>query len=208
MQSTHYHSEFRRVRRGFTLTEIAIVLGIIGLILGAIWVAASAVYSNLRLSRSQQELLQIAQAVRSMYATQTTIAAAAGVDQTASLAPAGVFPSDAAIFAGGAWTVNGPWSGSTISVWSATNAVAGDSFVVEFVNIPNNACINLLPSVTGAGRDPGLTYANGNATGAAITPGNIAASPVAIPVNSAAAATACGNAGGGKSTAAFGFRLK
>ncbi len=31
----------QRRNRGFTLTEMAIVLGVIGLILGAIWVAAA-----------------------------------------------------------------------------------------------------------------------------------------------------------------------
>ncbi|MGQ3505077.1 type II secretion system protein, partial [Enterococcus faecalis] len=51
-----------QAKRGFTLTEIAIVLGIIGLILGAIWVAAGAVYSNLRVSKATTQLLQITQA--------------------------------------------------------------------------------------------------------------------------------------------------
>ena len=45
----------RQRRRGFTLTEIAIVLGIVGLILGAIWVAAAAVYNNLRVSHADTE---------------------------------------------------------------------------------------------------------------------------------------------------------
>jgi prepilin-type N-terminal cleavage/methylation domain-containing protein len=35
-----------RRRKGFTLTEIAIVLGIIGIILGAVWTAASGVYAS------------------------------------------------------------------------------------------------------------------------------------------------------------------
>src|SRR5271168_1816583 len=60
-------------KRGFTLTEIAIVLGIIGLILGAIWVAAAAVYNNLRTSRATTELLTIAQNVRATYATSSTV---------------------------------------------------------------------------------------------------------------------------------------
>jgi prepilin-type N-terminal cleavage/methylation domain-containing protein len=65
-------------KRGFTLTEIAIVLGIIGLILGAIWGAASAVYSNKHIADSEQAITAAAQAVRSMYANQTGGFAAGG----------------------------------------------------------------------------------------------------------------------------------
>ena len=46
-------------RRGFTLTEIAIVLGIVGIILGAIWAAAAMVYSNNRTKEATTEVLTI-----------------------------------------------------------------------------------------------------------------------------------------------------
>ena len=70
---TACHAENRTPIRGFTLTEIAIVLGIIGLILGAIWVAAAAVYNNMRVATANTELLQITQAMRAMYATSSTV---------------------------------------------------------------------------------------------------------------------------------------
>ena len=53
----------RACQRGFTLTEIAIVLGIIGLILSGVWTASSAVYENNRQNRFSQELMGIQQAV-------------------------------------------------------------------------------------------------------------------------------------------------
>jgi prepilin-type N-terminal cleavage/methylation domain-containing protein len=55
--------------QGFTLTEVAIVLGIIGLILGAIWAAASSVYANKKVSEAERNITMTAAQVRSMYAT-------------------------------------------------------------------------------------------------------------------------------------------
>ena len=73
MTDTARHSKTKTLQRGFTLTELSIVLGIIGLILGAIWVAASAVYSNLHLATANTQLLQVTQAVRAMYATSVLV---------------------------------------------------------------------------------------------------------------------------------------
>src|ERR1700733_12022724 len=93
-------SPTRQTKRGFTLTEIAIVLGIIGLILGAIWVAAAAVYTNMRTSKTTTELLDIVQNVRAMYATSGTVDPAAdmaafGIQAGGGLTyiRAGVFPA-------------------------------------------------------------------------------------------------------------------
>jgi prepilin-type N-terminal cleavage/methylation domain-containing protein len=55
-------------RRGFTLTEIAIVLGVMGIILGAIWGAASTVYANKKTTSALQEVLAIVANVRGLYA--------------------------------------------------------------------------------------------------------------------------------------------
>src|SRR5580700_11353983 len=67
----------KKEERGFTLTEIAIVLGIIGLILGALWVAAAAVYTNLRTSKTTTQLLTITQNLRALYATSASVDATA-----------------------------------------------------------------------------------------------------------------------------------
>src|SRR3984957_16106234 len=102
-QTVERISPRRQRRRGFTLTEIAIVLGIIGLILGAIWVAAAAVYNNMRTSKTTTELLDVAQNLRGMYATAGTVdplantpaafaaAAAGNANQTYMLA--NIFPA-------------------------------------------------------------------------------------------------------------------
>jgi prepilin-type N-terminal cleavage/methylation domain-containing protein len=52
-------------KKGFTLTEIAIVLGIIGLILGAVWTAASGVYASTNAGNFAQSMGQYVAAIRS-----------------------------------------------------------------------------------------------------------------------------------------------
>ncbi len=54
--------------RGFTLTEMALVLLIVGIILGAIWVAAGHVQTKVYINQTIQEVNQIAKNVRGMYA--------------------------------------------------------------------------------------------------------------------------------------------
>jgi hypothetical protein len=50
------------------MTEIAIVLGVMGMILGAIWGAASTVYANKKTTSALQEILAIVANVRGLYA--------------------------------------------------------------------------------------------------------------------------------------------
>jgi prepilin-type N-terminal cleavage/methylation domain-containing protein len=78
-------------RRGFTLTELAIVLGIMGTILGAIWTATSHVYTNQKITKTAQEVLTLAQGIRSMYANKVAIDTG---DLTQLAINANLYPSD------------------------------------------------------------------------------------------------------------------
>jgi len=192
-------------RKGFTLTEIAIVLGIIGLILGAIWVAASAVYNNLRVSKTTTQLLQVTQAVRAMYATTSTVDPSANMAVgavgagtfPATYAQAGVFPSDMVISAT-APTVQDVWGGAA-GVTATTTTAANDSFAVIFTGVPTAACISLLTGNTGSGRDVNMVGASATAPGGG-TPGT-----TALPVLSGAAQGECGGASRTKSDVVFTF---
>lgn len=168
------NSRIKSCAVGFTLTEIAIVLGIIGLILGAIWVAAAAVYNNMRVGTASTELLQITQAVRAMYATSSTVDPGADMPGNPTYLHAGVFPTSALNTAvpSTATAAYNPWNGN-IYISRATFNIANDSFAIAFDAIPSNACITLLTSSTGQGRDPGMFGAFGQAAGSAIsaTPG-------------------------------------
>jgi len=150
--------------QGFTLTEIAIVLGIIGLILGAIWVAAANVYNNLRITKATTELLEIAQNVRSLYAMDLSVDQ--GADMTGDPQPAGsfrtylkagIFPSDTLDTGNPATATQAfdPWDGN-IDVDAVTINTPGDGFSIAISGMPQSACFNLIMATIGSNNIPGL----------------------------------------------------
>jgi hypothetical protein len=59
-------------RRGFNLVEAAIVLGVVGLVIGGIWMAASAVQKKLRLQKEVTGIITITNNLRTLYRGQDT----------------------------------------------------------------------------------------------------------------------------------------
>ena len=170
-------------RRGFTLTEIAIVLGVIGAITAGIWMVAGAAYQNQKVEKAQQQIMKIAHTVRSMYMTHGTIAAA---DYTGNFISMGnIFPSDMVV---GTTTVN-PWGtvsnepneskGNGVTVESATNSWAcggaGTSgFTIVYWQIPSSACAGILMSLAGpAALANGINCIYSDGFNSAPTPGGI-----------------------------------
>lgn len=96
-------------RRGFTLTEAAIVLGIVGLILGAIWVAAGSVYGNLRMRQASESLLVITQNVRQLMTGSSAFGNGAGTNITVNLINKNVFPANNLVAVGNAFATINPW---------------------------------------------------------------------------------------------------
>lgn len=81
----------RNPEAGFNLIEAAIVLGIVGLVVGGIWTAAASAYANMRQQTASKQLLSFAQGIKNYYANSGTTT----VETTAAnLINAGVVPSD------------------------------------------------------------------------------------------------------------------
>ena len=196
-----------KTKKGFTLTEIAIVLGIIGLILGAVWVAASGVYSNQKVSKANTEILTILQSVRTLYSTSATTGLADATDMTADLCSAQAFPGDMLkTTTCSATNVNNPWGGNT-TVLSSSSSVAGtgDALVVRMTAVPTAACISLFTSIAGNSRDSGLWYVGVPAyTVGTNTFAGLASPPVTV--SAAAGATQC--SAGATNTITLTFKLK
>lgn len=148
-------------KKGFTLTEAALVLGIVGLILGAIWVAAGSVYRNMRVATTTDQMLQIVQAIRSLHATQPHI------DPNLTeinLAKAGGVPKDMLDDVNDPTAISNAWGGNvTIKPVNTTQ------FYLLLEGIPTDACADLLTRNTGSGRDTGLAGVAGGTNGSTIT---------------------------------------
>ena len=86
--------------RGFTLTEVAIVLAICGIVMGAIWAAANTVRTKHRTETGINHVWQIVNGVRDIYKGHPF--AAADTDVTAVVTGQGVITAD---------MVENPWGG-------------------------------------------------------------------------------------------------
>ncbi|MDR3449937.1 MAG: type 4 pilus major pilin [Alphaproteobacteria bacterium] len=192
--------------KGFTLTEIAIVLGIIGLILGAIWVAASKVYANQKVGKATTQMINVVQGIRSLYSTSSVTGLADTTDMTFAICSASVFPSDTIPSTGcgtsaAPATISNPWNGATtIASTSVAVAATGDAFMIKMAGVPTTGCTALMTSLGGIGRDPGLIYLG--------VPAYAVASATAFPVTLATATAAAQCTSAATVTLSAVFKLK
>ncbi len=167
----------RAAQRGFNLIEAAIVLGVVGLVIGGIWVAAAAVQANLRKADASKGLIQIVQNTRNLYYGQSATATA---DITSQLVSAKALPAD---FINGTAGKN-PFNGDV------TVSIAGASFDqidVLFGTVPKDACIDLTSKNTNISTGLGLSQIIIDATG-----GGSDATITTFPYLPTSAATNCG----------------
>ena len=80
--------------RGFSLTEIAIVLGVVGLILGAVWTAAAHVYSQKRINDFERELSVTLENIRLFYHNQTFVVTGDSTNNFLTEYQAGMYPAN------------------------------------------------------------------------------------------------------------------
>lgn len=171
----------RLCRRGFTLTELAIVLGVIGIILGAIWAAASHTYSNYRTQKAVSQILTIVQSVRSIYSKGVF---AAGdpiwLNFTNVLINSNAVPGDMIVpCAGLPWNTGGqcivnPWNGEVIldtqANWGGA-PVSTSLFEIQISEPGPPYCMQFLSALVQSATQNGLVWAyTANTGGVAVTP--------------------------------------
>ena len=134
--------------RGFTLTETAIVMGIVALILGAIWEAATVVYAKRTLQAALDQINVTETNARNRYVGQSSIAA----QNTAQLVSANIFPSEMLTGDSSNPVINA-WGGAVAAALSAVSSGKNMTFTLDFKGVPSLDCLNLLTHIAATNQD-------------------------------------------------------
>ncbi|HBM91290.1 MAG TPA: hypothetical protein DD400_05400 [Rhodospirillaceae bacterium] len=139
---------------GFTLMEIIIVIGIIGFLLGGVWMATASIREQQRINKAFSNIMIIVQNVKSLYARTHEISSP-GNFNTTNMVTAGVFPEEMLK------------AGVPKSLWDTNVTLStrvSNAFTLSYTGpIPNLECRNLVGKAVGTERDP---YLNKIETGA------------------------------------------
>jgi len=130
-------------QRGFTLVELAIVMGIIGAITSAIWWAASNTKEAQRENAAINELQTIQQNINNLMAGQS-FSSYNPTLITQNMLTAQAIPSVYANAANPATLADNPWFPTGFAIW----ATKAKTYRLTFYNIPYKGCLALLLSAT------------------------------------------------------------
>lgn len=167
-------ADFLRIRarsKAFTLTEIALVLGIVGTILAALWAAYATLQENSRVNRTSEIMAGLAQAIRSTYQNQlppSMPAASNSLRVTQVLNTMGVFPKDLQFF--DLADINDDYlltpARSRLQVSLARPAVLfnhGPGFIIDLYGMTVSQCIKLAQDIVQNG-DSSVSWLRINST--------------------------------------------
>jgi prepilin-type N-terminal cleavage/methylation domain-containing protein len=164
----------QRNRRGFTLTELAVVLGVIGTVLAAIWVASGRVSAGNKAQRAVAQVLSIVGNYRTLYAQHGVDDPTNFDDITCTGVNAGFFPNDmlqtgTTCVTGTTTTYpSGPWGTATQGQYVQVEVNQTYSGVaVTYAGLTQAACNNLADAISTA---PDAIYENINGTNQYLSP--------------------------------------
>jgi hypothetical protein len=124
--------------------SLAIVLGIIGIILGAIWTAASMVYENMRAGQATGQVLTIVNNWRLVYGAKR-VDVADWTDITSATINNLFLPADMIQTGNTSYGV-GPWTNSQVYVYGYQTY---NGIIVAYKNLSGSACNRLANAVAG-----------------------------------------------------------
>ena len=164
---------------GFTLTEMAIVIGVVGIMVGGIWTAMSGVMQYHHIAEAAGDVAEVVPNVRSYFAVQTGMMNKKYTTVTQLLAQQQVIPphmlrdqsclTNGNCIADGPWGTNGgdangtfrvcEWTMGTSTACSAaqlTGTLTPQFFGIEFTGLSAGACFGLVQRVASADGPDGL----------------------------------------------------
>ncbi|HUY68360.1 MAG TPA: type II secretion system protein [Alphaproteobacteria bacterium] len=141
----------KTARRGFTLTETAIVLGVVGVILGAVWAAASIVEENARISAAVEQFEIVSQNMTSLIQAGYKGAGGSNGSITDAMIKAGAIPQQYVDAADNTQADN-PWSNADASNPQAAQGFkiywGANNYRMSFYNVSHKGCVALIMQAT------------------------------------------------------------
>ncbi|MDP9195893.1 MAG: prepilin-type N-terminal cleavage/methylation domain-containing protein [Pseudomonadota bacterium] len=128
-------------QRGFSLVELAVVIGIIAIIIGGIWLGYSRLNEARKDNQMVEELTQLVEKIRSLYSARATTA---GMTNT-YLVTAGAVPTS--MRTNNNANLQDPW-GNAVDVTPS----AADTFQIQYRFLQRDSCIKFITAMLG-GRD-------------------------------------------------------
>ncbi len=147
MTDSQSNSPYRSVNKqskAFSLIELAIILGIVGLVVGGIWIGASAVIEKRRINETIQAIGVISDGVGRLYTNSAIEGAANGTSIVSVLIDAKIPPAD--------WVVGSqivdPW-GNAVVIRSTGADVSSPlpRIYIELQNLTVSRCMQILPKL-------------------------------------------------------------
>ena len=192
-----------RRRRGFSLAEFAIVLGIMGIVLGALWGVVSIVRENMKRGEMAEQMIAMVNNIRSFYmgtsAARTPAGSVAESDVTDYLLKQGVLLSEQLRDrTAGTWVADHPWGATGASNTLLANGgigvsgldagavnVSNRAFRIQLRGLKYSSCVALASRLSGS-NPMGLiaVHINGTLTNP-ITPDSAAANCNPAPAGTA-----------------------
>lgn len=158
-------------RRGFTLAEMAIVLGILLLVFAGVFGVAQVARNRADINVATNQILQIISNMRDLYTSRNIAAVSVGAPDMGGLVQSGVFPVDmldtqpkkgelpsAAAHVHHAWSPTGDHSVLITNIQKVNNPPPGGLvFSLQFLDVPSDVCIELVDNNSTPGPETGLT---------------------------------------------------
>lgn len=129
-------------RNGFSLIETAIVLGVVGIVIGGIWVASASVMENKRIADTQEDVLQLVSNLRAKYRGFSLESLPAGDSGIYISFDTTAFANLKSIRRVDDYTVVGAW-GNTIEALYRRPSDGDEGFQLDIEGLPTKACMRL-----------------------------------------------------------------
>jgi prepilin-type N-terminal cleavage/methylation domain-containing protein len=170
----------RNAKLGFTLIEIALVLGIVGLVVGGIFAAWGSVNAQNRIRSSQEQISLIISQIRNVYGNRAQLENTPGATFTNALIEAGLVSES--------WldgnTLRNPFGGTVVvTPDSSAGGAIMDGINITLSNLARPECLRLSAEVLGVGQREGLYKIGSVAVNDTTVYSNItAACPTTTPI--------------------------